>query len=189
MDDAPRITRTLSLVLLLAACGQPQAPEPTIAVGPAGASAPASDPAAAEAAADRVRDVLFSFDPETCVTEAATQQQLHPNHGRLRAWYLVCLAAAGRRIEADMLVDALRRERPDDPWGEFARVAIALRESPIAGPETVKAAEALAVTLADHPDVLRLHAQALQAADRLDEALALTATHAADESDLRADTG
>ncbi|MCY1010433.1 hypothetical protein OV079_33675 [Nannocystis pusilla] len=161
MADPIRVSRAVLFVALVCACTQPRERPAAAEVAPAVAPPPAepSPPADDPAAADRVRDLALVFDPEACVAEGETLLRAHPNDSRLRAWTLACVADSGRRLEAEALAEQLRTERPDDPWAEFARVAVGLvdPENPDRG--ALLAAEALTTRLDNHPDILRLRAR------------------------------
>lgn len=173
-----RIGRSLLLVSFVAGCSPSEAPSSArVKAIPASDAAPASDGKESDAAADRLRDLAYGFDPEACVVESEALQHKYPASSRLRAWAIVCAAESGRYIEAEALAEAMRAERPDDPWAEFARVGVGIADPVAPLPEALAASEALVRALADHPDALRLRARGLLAFERLDDALALAQAH------------
>ncbi|MCY0988724.1 TlpA disulfide reductase family protein [Nannocystis sp. ILAH1] len=178
MADPVRVSRAVLFVALVCACTQPRERPATAEVAPAVAAPPAEpSPPEDPAAADRVRDLAFAFDPEACVAEGEALLRARPDDGRLRAWTLACVADSGRRLEAEALAEQLRTERPDDPWAEFARVAIGLVDPETPDRAALLATEALTPRLDDHPDILRLRARGLLGFERTDDAMALADAH------------
>ncbi|MDC0723430.1 TlpA disulfide reductase family protein [Nannocystis bainbridge] len=131
----------------------------------------------AEGAADRLRALLAADEGERCAAEGEAQLQHHPASGRLRAWWLACVARTGRNLEAAALADRWVSERPDDAWGQWARAAVWYEESAPARADRLADTAALVEALAGHPDALRLRAAALAKWGRSDELTALVAAY------------
>lgn len=132
----------------------------------------------AEAAAEVLRGRRIGLDAEGCAEDGEALVLRYPESGRLRAWWIGCVSATGRNLEANALAEAMLAERPDDPWAEFARVNAWLGEQPMIRPEALAGSRALLTALDGHPDALWLHARVLKTRVHLvPEALAFAAMH------------
>ncbi|PCC74258.1 AhpC/TSA family protein [Nannocystis exedens] len=158
-----------ALALALVGCS-PRAPR-------AVAQREATAPNPAEVAADSLRALLAADDADRCAAEGEAQVRQHPGSGRLRAWWLACVARTGRNGEAAAQVDRWLAERPDDAWARWARLAVWLEESEPARPASLADTAALVEAMAGHPDAVRLRAAALARWHHGDELAALVAVH------------
>lgn len=130
----------------------------------------------AERAADGLRDRWIAFDRHGCARDGEALVRAHPESGRLRAWWIGCVSAAGRHGEADALATAMLSERPGDGWAELARVLAWLGEPALIRPELLPYSEALPGALAGHPDAVLVRARALHRKSRWRELEALSAS-------------
>ncbi|MBZ5715936.1 TlpA disulfide reductase family protein [Nannocystis pusilla] len=116
----------------------------------------------AERGADRLRDALVALDAAGCAREGEALVREHPDSGRLRAWWIGCVAATGRNFEAEALAAAMLAERPGDVWAELARV-LAWRGPPwLLRPQVLSGSAALLATLPARGDALQVRSWALQ---------------------------
>lgn len=140
---------SLLFAVLLVGC-----PPPTVERSP---PAPAPRDPADLAAAD-LRDRLIALDVHGCARDGEPLVRQHPASGRLRAWWIGCVAASGRQIEARALADSMLSERPGDPWAELARLLAVVGGDQIADPVAWDWSDALLDRLPVRADAVLAHA-------------------------------
>ncbi|MDC0720921.1 redoxin domain-containing protein [Nannocystis bainbridge] len=160
---AVRTTIALALALTLVGCARaaPERPAPVVL-----------DPA--DIAADVLRDRLTALDSFGCARDGEPLVRQHLASGRLRAWWIGCVAAAGRLDEAATLAAAMLSEKPGDPWAELAAVLAGLGGGNIE-PTLFARSEALLHSLPEHADAVVARAWLLKHMRRPAQLLALAA--------------
>ncbi|WAS95726.1 redoxin domain-containing protein [Nannocystis punicea] len=128
----------------------------------------------ADAAADGLRARLTADDAFGCARDGEALVRQHPASRRLRAWWIGCVAAAGRRSEAAALAGAMLSEQPGDPWARLAEVLAALGGA-VTDPALLGRSEALLADSPDHADAVVARAWLLLAMHRSADILALAA--------------
>ncbi|MDC0719898.1 redoxin domain-containing protein [Nannocystis bainbridge] len=139
----------------------------------------------ADAAADGLRARLTADDAFGCARDGEALVRQHPASRRLRAWWIGCVSAAGRRTEAAAMSAAMLSAPRGDPWARLAEVLAAVGGGTIVDPALLGRSEALLTDLPNHADAVVARAWLLLAMHRAADILALAAAESGTPASAR----